>query len=219
MQAMLADSLAARGDLGKAEHFAALAAEATQRSGNFWALPQRLQETLASLKIAQGNYAEADAMFERAEAFIDSMIGKSSSVLDKTALIAASSEIYAKHFALAADHLKDAPKAFGIVEQVRGRILSDLLAGSVRPSPEAAKAERAISRLRLELVAARNATQLTQLRDKIFMAEQSRWVAQGLNIVNSTAHHAADITEVQRELRRSEVVLEYVLADPASSAS
>ncbi|MCI0348162.1 MAG: hypothetical protein L0Z53_01945, partial [Acidobacteriales bacterium] len=108
------------GELEKAEHSAAQAAEFAQASGDTWAVPQRLQ-TLAELQVARGRYGEADRVYDRAEAFVDSMIGGASTVFEKTALIRASSEIYTQHFALIAEQFKDSDKAYAIIEQVRGR--------------------------------------------------------------------------------------------------
>ena len=67
---------------------------------------QRLK-ALAELQVARGRYAEADRVYERAEAFLDAMIGNASTVLEKTAVITASSQIYSRHFALIAEHFND----------------------------------------------------------------------------------------------------------------
>src|SRR2546429_5435114 len=86
------------GDLEQAEHFAELAAASTQASGDVWAVPQRLQ-ALAQLQLARTRYAEADRVYDRAEAFLDSMIGNVSTVMEKTAVITASSQVHTQHFA------------------------------------------------------------------------------------------------------------------------
>ena len=60
------------------------------------------------------------------------MIGNVSTVLEKTAVITASSQIYSQHFALIAKQFNDPRRAYDIIEQVRGRVAADLLAaGSV----------------------------------------------------------------------------------------
>src|SRR6185312_8740312 len=151
-QSKLSDVFRESGDLEKAEQFAALAADSTQKSGDIWSVPQRLK-TLAEVEVRQGRFADADEAYDRASAFVDSLVGNYSSVLAKTAVITASSEIYTEHFALIAKQLHDLPKAYSIVEQVRGRVLADLLmSGSARPG-EAANTEKTIARLRLKLTA------------------------------------------------------------------
>src|SRR6185437_7698713 len=140
----------------QAEYYALAAAKSTQESGDKWSIPQRLQ-TLAELQASRGRYNEADRTYEKAAAFIDSGLANSSTVLEKTALIKASSSLYSEHFALVASRLHSPLKAYSIVEQVRGRVTADLLmAGSVG-SPKAKDAEHAISRLQLQLMSANSA--------------------------------------------------------------
>src|ERR1700733_4418526 len=92
----------ASGDLEKAERYAELASASKQASGDLWAVPQRLQ-TLAEIQVARGRYEEADRVYDRAEDFLDSLIGNASTVIEKTAVITASSQIYSQHFALIAN--------------------------------------------------------------------------------------------------------------------
>jgi tetratricopeptide (TPR) repeat protein len=214
-ESLLADMYRERGDLPKAEHFAALAATSTQSSGDIWSVPQRLQ-ALAEIEIRQGAYSQADRAYDRAAAFVDSTIGNLSGVLDKTALIKASSELYSQHFCLMAQHFNNPAKAFSIIEQVRGRVTTDLLmAGSVTPE-EARRQERTISQLQLKLMTARSTAEVRSIRDQIFMAEQSRWVTPDVSILKARAHVSTGVDRVERSLSRSAVILEYVVADPQS---
>ena len=73
------------------------------------------------MQISEHKYKEADQTYDRAAIIQDVMIGNADSTLGKTALIKAASDLYAKHFALVAEHIGDTKKAFAIVEQVRGR--------------------------------------------------------------------------------------------------
>jgi tetratricopeptide (TPR) repeat protein len=170
------------GNLEKAEHSAELAAQATQNNGDLWAVPQRLQE-LAELQVARGRYAEADRVYDRAEAFLDAMIGNASTVLEKTSVITAASQIYSRHFALIAEHFDNPDKAYSIIEQVRGRVSADLLSSGFVAPLAARKTERAISQLRLKLMAARSLDEVRSLRDQIFMTEQARWVTPGVSVL------------------------------------
>jgi len=203
------------GDLEKAERSAELAAENTQLSGDVWAVPQRLQE-LAELQVARGRYAEADRVYDRAETFLDAMIGNVSAVLEKTAVITASSQIYSRHFALMADHFNDPLKAYAIIEQVRGRAAADLLAAGSMAPLAAKRTERTISQLRLKLMAARSTDEVRSLRDQIFMTEQTRWVTPGVSILKTKSRETVGLEQIQQELAPSVVLLEYVIADPSS---
>jgi CHAT domain-containing protein/tetratricopeptide (TPR) repeat protein len=214
-QSLLGEIYREQGDLAKAEHFAALAAASTQASGDIWSVPARLQ-TLGEIETGRGAYSEADRTYDRAAAFVDSTIGNLSGVLDKTALIKASSELYSQHFCLVAQHFNDPAKAFSIIEQVRGRITTDLLmAGSVTPT-EARREERTISQLQLKLMAAQSTAEVRTIRDQIFMAEQARWVTPDVSILKARAHATVGIERVEGSLSPSSVILEYVVADPQS---
>jgi CHAT domain-containing protein len=202
-------------DLENAERSAELSAESTQASGDLWAVPQRLM-TLAEIQVARGRYLEADREYDRAEAFIDSMLGNLSTILEKTAVITASSQIYAEHFALLADRLKDPPKAFAIIEQVRGRVAADLLRTGTENQTAGEKTERAISQLKLKLMAAKSTEDVRELRDEIFMAEQAKWITPGVNILKTKSRETIGIEQIRESLPSSAVFLEYVIADPAS---
>src|SRR4029077_20995103 len=203
------------GDLENSERSAELAAASTQASGDLWAIPQRLQE-LAELQVARGRYAEADRVYDRAEIFLDAMIGNVSTVLEKTAVITASSQIYSRHFALIADHFNDPHKAYAIIEQARGRAAADLLAdGSVTPLA-AKRTERAISQLRLKLMVARSTDEVRSLGDQIFMTEQTRWVTPGVSMLKTKSRETVSLEQIQQAMAPSVVLLEYVIADPSS---
>lgn len=77
LQTMKAELLAKSGDLAGAEKAAQAAALASQESGESWGVPRRLQ-LLAELYSQRGNYAEADDTYDRAESFVDTMVGKAS---------------------------------------------------------------------------------------------------------------------------------------------
>ena len=124
-------------------------------------------------------------VYDRAETFLDAMIGNVSTVLEKTAVITASSQIYSRHFALMAEHFKNPQKAYAIIEQVRGRALPISSRPDLWPRLAAKRTERAISQLRLKLMAARSTDEVRSLRDQIFMTEQTRWVTPGVSMLKS----------------------------------
>src|SRR5579864_147626 len=215
IQSDLSDLYRLGGNLSKAEELARNAAESAQAAGNIPRIPSALHR-LAQVQIAEEKYADADRTYDRAAMIQDMMIGNADTTLGKTALIKAASDLYAKHFALVAEHLGNTEKAFAIVEQVRGRVMTDLLMAGGKTSPESLEAEKKIARLRLKLTTARSDREIRQLRDEIFLAEQSRSIAPGIRILKSNVHRAITLKELQSSLSRSELVLEYVVDDPAS---
>lgn len=170
---------------------------------------------VAELQTSRGEYRDADRSYDRAEAFIDSVIGQSSTALAKTAVIRASSEVFTQHFALAA-RMNDPAKAYGIIEHVRGRVAADLLAGGSVAQPESAAIEHAVSQLRLKLMAARSIDDVNRLRDQIFIAEQARWITPGASILKTKADEAVPIPTLQTTVPKNAVLLEYVVAEPES---
>ena len=204
-----------RGELEEAEHLADMAVASAQAAGNAWAIPSCLG-LLGQIKVSRGQYAEGDEIYDRAGSFIDSMLGKYSGLPEKTALIKASSDLYTQHFSLVADQLHDAAKAYAIVEQVRGRAITDLLlAGSVT-TDAAKKGQQTLSALRMKLMSARSAAETRKIRDQIFLVEQARWVTPDINILKAESHKTIGIDQVQHALGPSSAVLEYVLAEPKS---
>jgi CHAT domain-containing protein len=215
IQSDLSDLYRLDGNLSEAEELARSAAESAQASGNIPRIPPALH-ALAQVQISQHKYAEADRTYDRAAMIQDMMIGNADSTLGKTALIKASSDLYAKHFALVAEHLGDTEKAFAIIEQVRGRVMTDLLVAGANTSPESLEAERKISRLRLKLITARSDADIRDLRDQIFLAEQFRSITPEISILKSNVHRTVKLKEFQAILSPSEIVLEYVIDEPTS---
>jgi CHAT domain-containing protein len=214
-EALLADIYRSEGDLPMAERYSALAAASTQASGDSWGVPARLQ-ALAELQVKEGKFAAADRTYDRADAFVDALIGSVSTVREKTALINASSQLYTQHFSLIVDHFKNVAKAYSVVEQVRGRVTTDLLMAGSRTSPAARTTEQRISALQLELMSAQSMDQVRTVRDQIFVAEESRWTAPGVTILKTEANQRVSLARVQRSLSADALLLQYVLADPKS---
>ncbi len=215
-QFYLEDIYRKRGDLPKAESLAASAAESTQNSGDLYLLPMRLQ-ALAELQASQGKYRDASQTYDRASDVLDAMIGNVRSAAGKIGLISAMSSVYAEHFALVADHLNDTPKAFYVLEHARGRVTTELLMSGKPPeSPEELEIEKQISRLNLELAKAKSAEQVHQIRDKIFLAEEARWVTPASGTWKSQPWQTIPLERIREGLTTNELVLEYVIAQPHS---
>ena len=215
-QFYLEDIYRKKGELPKAESLAAAAADSTQNSGDLYLLPLRLQ-SLAQLQVSQGKYSEANQTYDRASDVLDAMIGNVRSAAGKIGLINAMSSIYADQFALVADHFGDTAKAFSVLERARGRVTTELLMSGKPPeSPEELKIEKEISRLNLELAKAKSAEQVHQIRDKIFLAEEARWVTPASPTWRSQPWQTTPLERIRASLNADEIVLEYVLAQPHS---
>jgi CHAT domain-containing protein len=215
-QFYLEDIYRKKGDLPKAESLAAAAADSTQNSGDLYLLPPRLQ-ALAQLQASQGKYWEASQTYDRASEVLDAMIGNVRSAAGKIGLINAMSSVYADHFALVADHLNDTAKAFSVLEHARGRVTTELLMSGKPPeSPEELKIEKQISRLNLELAKAKSDQEVHQIRDKIFLSEEARWVTPASGTRKSQPWQTIPLERIQEGLTTNQLVLEYVMAQPRS---
>ena len=215
IQSELSNLYRLSGNLQKAEEFARGAAQAAQEAGNIPRIPPAL-DSLAQVQIDKREYAVADRIYDRAANIQDIMIGNANSTLGKTALIKAASDLYAKHFALIAEHFGDTEKAFAIIEQVRGRVMTDLLVAGASSSPESRETEKKIARLRLRLMAARSDSKIKALRNQIFLAEQNSLIAPEISILRSSVQRVITLKQVEGSLAGSEAILEYVVNDPAS---
>jgi CHAT domain-containing protein/tetratricopeptide (TPR) repeat protein len=215
IQSNLSDLYRINGDLPKAEELARMAAKSARAAGYIPLIPSALG-SLAQVQISEGKYAEADQTYDEAAAIQDAMIGNAESTLGKIALTKAASDLYAKHFALVANHIGDTKKAFAIIEQVRGRVMTDLLTSGASSFQASRETENRVARLRLQLMTARSDKDVRELRDDIFLAEQSRWVTPEISILKSGFHRTITLGQVQTILSPSEVVLEYVIDDPES---
>jgi CHAT domain-containing protein len=215
IQSNLSDLYRISGNLPKAEELARMAANSARAAGYIPLVPSALS-SLAQVQISEGKYAEADETYDQAAMIQDAMIGNAESTLGKIALTKAASDLYAKHFALVANHTGDTKKAFAIIEQVRGRVMTDLLTSGASSPRASRETENRVANLRLQLMTARSDKDIRELRDKIFLAEQSRWVTPEISILKSDVHRSITLRQLQRILSPSEVLLEYVIDDPES---
>ncbi len=215
-QFYLEDVYRKKSDLRKAESLANAAAESTQNSGDIYLLPLRLQ-ALAQLQASQGKYREASETYDRSSDVLDTMIGNVTSAAGKIGLITSMSSVYVEHFALVADRLNDTAKAFSILEHARGRVTTELLMSGKPPeSPEELEVEKQISRLNLELARAKSTEQVHEIRDKIFLAEQARWLTPASGAWKSQPWQTIPLERIREGLTANELVLEYVMAQPHS---
>jgi CHAT domain-containing protein len=80
----------------------------------------------------------------------------------------------------------------------------------------AKRVERAISQLRLKLMAARSTDEVRSLRDQIFMTEQTRSITPGVSVLKSKSRDMVGLEQIQQALSPSAALLEYVITDPSS---
>ncbi|MFN9969896.1 MAG: hypothetical protein ACK58T_08360, partial [Phycisphaerae bacterium] len=114
------------GDSKKADEAASEAVVAARKLVDMYVLPRHLASA-AAIKVNSGKIAEADSLYEEAGDLIEAMLVKVPSPRLRSTLVAAMSEVYVGHFALAVEGLKDNQRAFEILERARGRAAADAL--------------------------------------------------------------------------------------------
>lgn len=215
----LAGAYRIRGDLRRARQHAEAAVAATRAAGSRFTLPIRLG-VQADIAAAEGRPATADRLYQHAADIVEGVMVNVPSRTAQARLVGVMSDLYTRHFALAVDRLRDPEKAFRIIERARGRALADVLRTYAvdRPTPTPADLARqeTISRLQLRLLSATDVSQRQALLAALWEAEQRASAPVDAARLARAAHTTADIRTLQRQLQSSELLLEYVLAEPQS---
>ena len=209
-----------RGDLTTADARATQGLAASQHVGDRYYLPRNLT-ILADLKARRGRTAEANALYEQAEDVIEGMLISVDEPYWNSSVVAAMSQTYLQHFELAAK-TQDVPHAFRILERVRGRSLAwalkDKTAFPTSESEQTTTLEAEVANVQGQLMQTNDSTTREQLLDQLVEYERRlglAWTSD--NVTNQRLPvQPASLGSIQGELRRDEVLLEYVLDDPNS---
>jgi CHAT domain-containing protein len=207
------------GQLDQAEETMRSALETMREVDDKYHLPLHLA-LLAEIKAEKGQWREARALFSNAADVVDGMLVDVPSPRAESYLISTLGDVYSGSFELAAKRNETA-FAFEMIERARGRSIADILRNrSPKPEPEAEPAAaRQVSQLQIELLHAESPSDRRQLLDRLFEAEQLLTPGgiqkTGLQAA-ALGNKPIDLLQVRSELRRDEMVLEYVLEDPTS---
>ncbi|MFN8006760.1 MAG: CHAT domain-containing tetratricopeptide repeat protein [Terriglobia bacterium] len=212
------------GNLQKAEDRAALAMNAMRQVQDQYHLPQHLA-LLAELAAKRGRFREADEKLEQAADVTESMLAHVPSTFSKTSLIATMSAIYVGHFVLAAEYLKDKPRAFEILEQARGRAAADIIRNHSlnppNPDERTASLEKEINQIqaRLQFEKTNNKSDRESFLDQLWRAkEKLNSIPEPRNRFQELTIHSkpVDLEDLRSILKPDEALLEYVLSEPTS---
>jgi CHAT domain-containing protein len=207
------------GQLDQAEETMRSALETMREVEDKYHLPLHLA-LLAEIKAEKGQWREAQALFSNAADVVDGMLVDVPSPRAESYLISTLGDVYSGSFELAAKH-NETDFAYEMIERARGRSIADILRNrSPKPEPEAEPAAaRQVSELQIELLHAESPSDRRQLLDRLFEAEQLLTPGgiprTGLQAA-ALGNKPIDLVQVRSELRRDEMILEYVLEDPTS---
>ena len=208
------------GNLAAADEAAKQCVAACRRVSDRFYLPRYLARE-AEIQAKRGRIHEAEATYGEAEDLINGNLVNVNSVWNKSALIAAMNDVFLGHFRAEAQYGRSPRTAFRIVEEARGRPITDMLRARERsqnpPPAELSAGEREIAQLQIELQRTMGRRERQRILDRLFEAEQTmapaatsadRW----MRIATSPVR----LEDLQRKLQPDEALLEYVLDEPNS---
>ena len=210
----------AHNQIPEASGYAETALKLELEVGDRYFLPNRLL-TVAKVRKAEGHFTDALECLDRATDIIDGLLANVSSASRASMLIHEMSSIYAYQFALAADSGAGADYAFRVIERVRGRVLSEMIAlrPSERltpPSPERRRLDQELNRLQRSLLTLDKPAQREATLRTIWEVEQEMVPTE-----TPSSHWAPKrqrgllLREFQHELTTTEATVEYVFTDDA----
>jgi CHAT domain-containing protein len=212
------------GNLQRAEERANLAMTAMRQVQDKYHLPQHLA-LLAELVAKRGRFREADELLEQAADATEAMLANVPSTFSKTSLIATMSAIYVGHFVLAVEYLKDKPRAFEILERARGRAAADIIRSHSLKPPNPDEKTRALERQISQIQTSLQFTNLNNKNERNTLLDQLWRRKEELNSIpeprtrfQELTIHSRPVTleELRQVMRPDEVLLEYILSEPAS---
>lgn len=216
-----------RDDLWKALDCADVGLQSSLKAGDPMEAILHLQNK-AAIRAGQGRFIEADRLYSEALLSLNGLLQKFTSAHARAFLVARMSSLYNDYFSLCLHKLNDPAKAFMILEQARGRSISDSLRGRRTDSASAViesgqnhsgKYEESLSRLQAKLWVKRDPQEHRRIQSEIFDMEQHLGSSRDAGRHNIEAQIFAPIplSEVQKSLYPAEIILEYVLREPSST--
>ncbi len=206
-----------QGDLPQTERSLQRGIDASQAVGDTYYLPRDLA-SLAEIKAIRGDIQGADALWEQATDVLEGMLVNAPGAYARSTLVAVMSDIYVRHF-LATAQQNNVGRAFRIVERARGRSIADLMGhreATRRPAPIQVSLERQIATLQVALLRSNDPGERGQLLEQLFETERRRALALSGHPNRYNVRRPVTLRNVQQSLQPDELMLEYVLADPAS---
>jgi CHAT domain-containing protein len=160
-----------------------------------------------------GKIKESHALYEKSEELVDALVATAPTQNVERELLSQMGQVYSGYFASLCRE-GNLPAAFQTIEEERGRVEAQALehhelAPPHIPTPQ----EKKITALNLELIETDNPRVQNQLSDALYQAELQ---IDDTTLAGKTARRPMQLRDVQSHLRREELVLEYVLAEPNS---
>lgn len=186
-------------------------------------LTPRLLAKFAESEISQDRLSEAALLLQEASEIAEGLLAGVWSPWVKSRLIGIMDEVFTARIRLELKGTGNLERIFAIVEQARGRVVTDLLMdcgqGRRAQTPAVKAGEKRIAALQLQLCSPKTPALRAKLLDQIFRAESDMMSATVQ--ADGARQFKGDrtiprLSEVRQSLAANEMILEYVLDDPAS---
>ncbi len=162
-----------------------------------------------------GRTQESHALYTKSAILIDSFLATAPTPNVERELLTALSQVYSGDFELLSRERKF-PQAFEIVEKARGRVEAQFLEHHETREPhQPTLQEQRIAALNLRLINSDDSSVRRQLAQALYVAELQ---LDDSSPAGQTVAHPVPLNTLQRSLRPTELVIEYVLDTPHSYA-
>jgi CHAT domain-containing protein len=154
-------------------------------------------------------------LYEKSADMLDALLSRVPTPTVERQLLADLSKVYSGYFEFLSDQGRTAD-AFRVIERARGRVEAQSLAHHEIIVPhDPSPAEQQLSKLNIELLNTDNSEARAHILDSIYETELQ---LDSDSNAGDKAPEPVDLRELQRELRPSELLIEYVLDNPHSYA-
>jgi tetratricopeptide (TPR) repeat protein len=162
-----------------------------------------------------GRSREADGLFRKSIGLVDSMIQRASTMSVQRQLLSQMSDIYSAYFAYLSDQNRY-EAALQVLENVRGRLEAEALEHhSSQPLHQPTPQEEQLSRLNIALINTDDPRRRDALLDEIYRTEINLGPSK---LAAASITHPVTLAQLQQTLSSDQLLIEYVLAKPASYA-
>ena len=211
----LAQAYEHQGNLGKALATVNQAIDANKRiPDELYFVPRNLA-IKAEIVAKMGNAQEAEDLYKKSTAIIDSLLQHVPTRNVERMLISELGDVYSGYFESACN-AHDYDKALRVLEEARGRVEAQALEhhnyeAPHDPTPE----ERRLTELNLELINSEDPAKRSELTKSIYDAELK---ADQRSLESLAISEPVELRDLQADLNDDELLIEYVLAEPHSYA-
>lgn len=162
-----------------------------------------------------GQAPAAETLYRKSIALVNRMMVNAPTVNVQRQLLVEMSDVYSGYFAMLCNQHRY-NEALQILDNVRGRIEADAVRHhATMPVHEATAEEKALTKLNLSLISTDDPASRATIDNAIYNTELFMQPTQ-LDIARESITHPVKLTELQQSLGPQTLLVEYVLAEPAS---